>query len=323
MTVESREPAVSVVVASFGGEAALERCLSSLAVAAMIAPSTEVIVATEAPPETVARLATRFPEVRFLQADPGTSVFRLRSLGVAQAQGGLVALLEDHCTVAPEWLAALCAAHQAGYAVVGGPIDNGRAGIYSWALYFCEYSAYMPPLPEGPVPTLLAANAAYSREALASCRPVWQDAFYDNEVPDALRAAGFAPPYLADKARVYSHLGLSLRQAMAHLFAGGRRFGGYRRSRSSAAGRLFWALAVPAVPLLWLGRIVRRVTTRRPARLGTLALGLPYVLCLLTAWATGEAVGYLGRLRPRTANRDSSPVRPPGAAVEGSGKTGR
>lgn len=283
-------PAVSVVVAAFTGGAALERCLASLR---SWAGSAEHVVATRLRPEAVARLAEQFPGARFVHCAEGTSVFRLRSLGLAEARGRLIALTEDHCAVTPGWLGALEAAHRAGHAVVGGPIDHGPGRTaYEWALYLCEYSQYMPPLPGGPVTALLAANAVYTREALWGCRPVWQDAFYDNEVHDALRAAGHRP-YLADAARVYSHLAMPLREAAGHLFAGGRRFGGYRKSRSSPARRLFWVAASPLVPAVWLSRIVRRVAARRPARLLTLALGMPYLACLLVAWAAGEAAGYL------------------------------
>jgi hypothetical protein len=282
-------PAVSVVVASFSGEATLRQCLDSLIFSA---PHAELIVAANLGPEALTRLSEHFPSVRFFSSERHT-VFQLRSLGLKQARGHLIGLIEDHCTISPEWLNALWAAHQAGYTVLGGPIENGRNQTpYDWALYLCEYSAYMTPLPEGTTRALLAANAAYSREALWSCYPVWQDAFYENEVHEALQAAGHQL-YLVEKAAVHSYLLMSLRAAMGHLFAGGCRFGGYRMSQSSSAQRVVWIAAAPAVPLVLLGRIVRRVARRRPARLGRLVLGLPYCLCMLVAWSAGELNGYL------------------------------
>jgi hypothetical protein len=290
----SEPPAVSIVVASFSGKEALERCLHCLESSAAHA---ELIVATNLPPEASARLTRQFPGAQFLQAAAQSTVFQLRSLGLAQAQGRLIGLIEDHCTISAQWLQALRAAHQAGHAVLGGPIENGSAQtVYDWALYFCEYSAYMAPMPKGPTTALLAANAAYSREALWSCYPMWKEAFYENEVHDALMAAGHRL-YLVEEARVQSHLPMSFRAAMAHVFGGGRRFGRYRMSQSSHLRGLFWVAAAPAVPFVLLGRIFRRVATRRPARLGSLLLGLPYCLCLLLAWSAGELEGYLSRLR--------------------------
>ena len=293
MAVMADQLAVSVVVASFSGEAALKRCLSSLVSGA---PHAELIVATNLGPEAIARLREQFTNVRFFSSEKQRTVFQLRSLGLTQARGQLIGLIEDHCTISAEWLKALRTAHQAGHAVLGGPIENGcNETTYDWALYLCEYSAYMMPLPEGPTTALLGANAAYSRAALWSCYPVWRDAFYDNEVHDALKAAGHRL-YLVEDASVHSHLLMSPRAAMAHLFAGGRRFGSYRMSQSSQPRRLLWILAAPAVPLVLLGRIVRRVATRRPARLGRLLVGLPFCLCLLLAWSAGELGGYLSSL---------------------------
>lgn len=296
---DSSAPEFSVVVASFSGETALARCLESLEAHA---PSAEVVVALNQSAQVVDRLAARFTQTRFVRCEEGLSVFRLRVRGLNRARGRKIALIEDHCTVGPGWLAAIEKGLAAGHGAVGGPIDNGLVErIYDWSLYLCEYSEYMPPLPEGPAAALLAANVSYNREALWACRATWQEAFYDNEVHDALRAAGYQI-HLAAEACVASHLAMTLPQAMSHLFAGGRRFGGYRKSMSSPARRLFWACASPLVPLVWLGRIMRRVAARRPGRLPTLALGLPYAACMLLAWAAGEAVGYLSRV-PSTPAR--------------------
>lgn len=291
MTDEAFEtPDISVIVASFSGEATLVRCLESLADQA---GSAEVIVPTTAPAEAVGRLEARFPGVTFLASPAGASVFRLRTLGVARARGRTVVLTEDHCTASPRWLAALSAASQAGHPVVGGPVENGLdRRVYDWALFFCEYAAFLPPQPEGPAAVVSGINVAYHRSALLQCRPAWSEAFHENEVHDALAAAGVRL-HRAGQAVVASHLAMSLREAMGHLFGGARHYGGYRKSRASGAARGLLALAAPAVPAVLLWRIVRVVATRRPSRLVTLTLGLPYLACLLAAWTAGEALGYL------------------------------
>jgi hypothetical protein len=279
---------VSVVVASFSGPEAAARCLASLEAHA---PGVEIIVATNTPSQA---LAARFPAVCFLPCPASATVFQLRSVGLALARGRLIALIEDHCTITPGWLAALKAADASGRTVLGGPIANGRTTTsYDWALFLCEYSAFMPPLPEGPTPALLAANTAYALEALLACRASWQGAFYENEVHAALRALGHEP-YLAPQFRVDSYLCMIPREARAHLFAGGRRFGGYRKSRSSPTQRLLWTLAAPAVPLLMLARIAGRVAARRPVSPWTFLRGLPQLICLVLAWAAGEFWGYVG-----------------------------
>jgi hypothetical protein len=287
-------PGESVVVASFSGEATLDRCLKSLSPATEF-DATEIIVATNSSQAVVTRMAARFPGVHFYTFAAETAVFQLRTLGIVRARGQRIALLEDHCTVPVDWLEQVRAAHDAGYAVVGGPIDCGETSPYAWALYLCEYSAYMSPLPEGPVVALLAANTSYTRPILWGCQSVWQDGFYDNEVHDAARSAG-QTLYLATNARVETHLRMTLRQAMSHFFIGGRRFGGYRKARASPRQRMFWIFAVAAVPEVLMARIISRVWSRRRDRLVTLVLGLPFFVCLLLAWSAGEALGYLAPL---------------------------
>jgi hypothetical protein len=299
------DPDLSVVVASFSGEAVLRHCLESLEPQAAGA---EVIVATDVEASGIARLEARYPAFRFLRAPRGTSVFRLRVLGIDQARGRLVALTEDHCTAAPGWLDALRAAHGEGRPVVGGPVDNGqRVRAYDWALYLCEYAAQMPPLRDGPTRALSGVNVSYEREILAGCRGIWRDGFYENEVHDALQAAGHRL-HRVGRASVASHLSLSLRDAAGHLFRGGRRFGQYRRGRSSPAVRALLPVAALALPALLTWRSLRSVALRRPGQIGSAARGLGYILALNSAWAAGEALGYL---RPPAEPRAEAFAGPP------------
>ena len=284
------EPEVSVVVASFSGETVLRHCLESLEPQAAEA---EVIVATDVEASGIARLEARYPGFRFHRAPRGTSVFRLRVLGIDQARARLVVLTEDHCTAAPGWLDALRASHGEGRAIVGGPVDNGRrVRAYDWALYLCEYAAQMPPLRDGPARALSGVNVSYPHDLLDECRGVWRDGFYENEVHDALQASGHRLRR-SSGACVASHLELPLREAAAHLFRGGRRFGQYRRGRSSPAVRRLLPIGALALPALLTWRALRAVAARRPRQLGAAAKGLGYIVALNSAWAAGEALGYL------------------------------
>jgi hypothetical protein len=299
------EPELSVVVASFSGEAVLRHCLESVEPQAA---GVEVIVATDVEASGIARLEARYPGFRFLRAPRGTSVFRLRALGIDQARGRLVVLTEDHCTAASGWLDALRASHGAGRAIVGGPVDNGRGSrAYDWAFFLCEYAAQMPPLGDGPARALSGVNVSYERDLLTGCRGVWREGFYENEVHDALRASGHRL-HRSGRARVSSHLSPPFREAAAHLFRGGRRFGEYRRGRSPSAMRALLPVAALALPALLTWRALRAVAVRRPRQLGSAAKGLGYILALNSAWAAGEALGYL---RPPAEPRTEAFAGPP------------
>jgi len=291
-------PEASVVVASFSGEEALLRCLHSLEPQSAAA---EVIVAAGLQGAALDRVRERFPRFRFVAAPVQAGVFRLRALGVAAASGRFVALTEDHCTLGAGWLDALCADLRAGHAMVGGAVENGSAGgAYPSALYLCEYAAHMPPVRGGAVPALSGVNVAYERSALESCRGVWADAFYENEVQDALAARGHRP-HRNPAAVVPTYLSQTLppRAAAAHLFRGGRRFGRHRRAGASPALRVALPLGALAVPALLTWRALRAVAARRPRGLPSALRGLAYMVALNSSWAAGEALGYLPGPRPR------------------------
>jgi glycosyl transferase family 2 len=280
-------PRLSIIVAAPTGAAEAAVCLESLRPQA---GGAEIIVPFSGPPESAANLLQQYTGVRFLSAPEGTSVFQLRSIGIDAASTPIVALTEGHCTVSPTWVDAIVSAIEEGHPIVGGPIENGRdRRIYDWAVYFSEYLWYIPPLPAGPIPALSGVNVAYRRELLTRCHAVWREAFYENEVHAALQACGYGF-YCAPAMQVDSHLN-TLQNAAAHLYRGGKRYAWHRQLQSPAQRHLVWIGLAPLVPVVLLARIARTLVQRRPARLLTLALALPYVAYLLGAWSAGELVG--------------------------------
>jgi len=291
----SGEPALSIVVASFCGDESLRRCLGSLEAQRGDA---EVIVVGALEPAGANRLAASFPWMTVYLAPQGSSVFRLRSLGVARSRGSVIVLLEDHCSVTRGWLEAFVAARADAQRHLGGPVAAGPVGsIRAFSLFLMEYGALMPPLAETHGDAVLAVNAAYAREPLLACRDVWEHAFYDNEVRDSLREAGCAPQVVTN-AVVHSHLDMALKEAAAHLYAGGRRYGAYRRLRAGPFKSLLLPLAAPVVPFILLGRILVRLARRRARWLFMLPAATPYLLWLAGAWSAGEAVGCLASPAP-------------------------
>jgi hypothetical protein len=95
------------------------------------------------------------------------------------------------------------------------------------------------------------------------------------------------------EAWVKSHLVMPLPQGMSHLFGGAKHYGRYRKTHTPGMKKYLLPMGIPLVPAVLLWRIFRAVIARRPGRLGTILLGLPYILCLIGAWTAGEALGYL------------------------------
>ncbi len=301
MEIRETQPRLSVVIASWSGKKALIRCLQSLMPQA---GGAEVIVAFRGISDLAAVLASGFPGVRFVRGPADASVFLLRTLGVHETRGRLIAMLEDHSAVCAGWAQAILDAHSAGAKICGGPIENdAESKSYDWALYFAEYGIYMPPIPPGNTSILSGVNIAYDRETLLSCRQVWQSVFYETDVNAVLGNAGHKL-YMLPKACVTSRLRMPIREAMEHLFIGGIHFGNFRKAQSGPLARRLWVIAAPAVPLVLLLRIIRLTFARRPARLLQIIRALPYLLLLLGAWSAGEAKSYA----QATGHRVSEPA---------------
>src|SRR5215470_15477588 len=83
---------------------------------------TEVIVAANFTGEAIRRLSEHFPLAHFFSR-PGAIVPELRTCGVEQSTGDIIALIEDHCTVDENWSHEIVQAHKS-HSVVGGCVDN-------------------------------------------------------------------------------------------------------------------------------------------------------------------------------------------------------
>src|SRR6266480_4592227 len=76
--------------------------------------SIEIIAAGCLSDATVRYVQKSYPAVRLLLAASPVSVPHLRSWGIREATGDIVALLEDHCVPAPDWLHAMLLEQRSG-----------------------------------------------------------------------------------------------------------------------------------------------------------------------------------------------------------------
>jgi GT2 family glycosyltransferase len=99
-------PTISVVVASLGEPEVLEACLDALLPQCRTVDA-ELVVARRAAAGQLDELAIAYPTVRFVAAPSDATTADLRVAGMAEAEGDIVALTEDHRIVAPGWLTQL------------------------------------------------------------------------------------------------------------------------------------------------------------------------------------------------------------------------
>lgn len=278
---------LSVVVAAWSGDEGLRRALEALT--SNVSGQTEILVVSGETPWTQ-ELAGRFPSVRHLPLQGDATVPAMRAAGLAAATGEVVALTEDHCTVAPSWAEAILRSHAKGNAVVAGVIDIApRASLLDLAVYLFDYGAFVPGARKPP--GLSGANVSFTRAALEALRPAWTNGFVEFVVEAAIRDASM-PIFHDGDARVVHQYHYSGASITRKFFLGGRYFAGSRRAAIGLLGRLARIAVQPAVPLLLAGRVARRIS-RRPIFLLRCLFAFPWLIWLASAWSAGEWVGYV------------------------------
>jgi len=281
------EPELSVVVASVNGLPYVEACLEALE---RHAAGCEIIVADWTDAETRTLIERRWPSVIVLSFEEPTTVPELRAAGIFAAKAPAVAVIEDHCNVTPRWAELIIAAHQAGHAVVGGPVRNVMTRrIRDWAAFLCEYSNYLEPFPAGPVRDLPGMNVSYDRQALAAIDDLLREGHWESWLHPRLLERGFEL-YSVPDATIEHAKDFGFREFVSQRYHYARSFAG-TRNRQLGAKRAIYALGTPLLVPLTIWRIGRNVAGRRQF-VGRYVLSLPLITLYAMVWAVGETVGY-------------------------------
>src|SRR5579871_515932 len=135
---------LSVIVAAQDAGPGLRERIAALT--AQLEPDRgELLVPHAGASQAIAGIARDFPNVRWIECPAFSPVPKLWSAGIIAAQGRIVALTIENCVPAPDWSSRMLALHERDCAAAGGAIDLGDGSIVDWAVYFCRYSASMPP----------------------------------------------------------------------------------------------------------------------------------------------------------------------------------
>jgi glycosyltransferase involved in cell wall biosynthesis len=283
---------ISVVIASKVGPPFIDQCLASLAEQAAELDA-EVIVVTPRPEEYGGRIKSLFPWVHIVSDPEITKIPALRRRGVEEASGEYVAIIEEHCSAAPDWLKQTLAAFERGqYAAVGGAItDYGYDRARDWVVYFIEYNGALPPVAEGETDNLNDANIAYPRKLLLEHLDLLDDGYWPMTLHPTLLARGHK--LLSVPQMVVFHRGpFDFFYYLHQRFLFSRAFAGVRAQNQSPVRRLAYLVAAPVIPLLLLGRIARTVIRKR-CRVGEFVRSLPLTVPAVTVLVAGEWVGCL------------------------------
>ncbi|MGH7818618.1 MAG: hypothetical protein ACREQ9_02500, partial [Candidatus Binatia bacterium] len=190
------------------------------------------------------------------------------------------------------WCATIVRMHEMPHAAIGGAVDkSGRDTLLNWAVYFCDFSRLMNPVPEGPAGYLTDCNVSYKRSALESVAELWREEFHETTVNWALQGRGetlfLTPKIVVDQQRSL-HWGPALRER----FAFGRLFAATRVAAVGRARRFGYAALSCLLPALFLLRIARNVLAKRRG-IGEFIAAFPAIVALAAVWAVGETAGYV------------------------------
>lgn len=282
-------PPLSIVIATTEPWPEIRACLESLLDQAR-SVGAEVVVADgcgRALPGDPA-----FSDVVWLR-EAGSSVFRLRALGLSCSHGAVVAVTEDHCLVAPDWCQRLLELHELypEAAAIGGAVENGAAGsLLDWMNFLIANGPYMLPIARGETRSLTGqANVSFKRAILPS--EAEEAGHVQMLFNRALRDRGLKL-IMDDRLVVWHVQSLGLAGTCAMHFHNGRTIAGYRRWQLSARGRVLRLASCLVLPGFLIACTVLTVIRKRRQRV-RLALGLPLLAMLVSCHAVGEAVGYL------------------------------
>ena len=285
-------PRLSVIIASVNGLTCIDDCLSSLEDETREFDC-EVVVANRCQDGTAQHIAQTFPWVKVLSFSRQLSVWELRGRALAEATGDVIVVTEDHCIVPKGWVSEILKAHQLGYMVVGGAVENGTTDrIIDWAAFLCEYSSAMLPIPAGEVDSIPGNNAAYKREVfkLADCtteRTLWDWFFHEELKKKGIRFLS-VPSIVVHHTKTFGFF-----HFLTQRFHYSRSFAGVRRSLISPSSRIGYILASPLLPLMMASRVARNVLIDKRRCYRQFVLAIPSLSAFWMSYAIGEFVGYL------------------------------
>ena len=285
------KPKLSVVIASVNGMPIIGECLESLQQQAGV-DEIEVVVANRRGHGVGMAIRENYPGVKLIEAHPQTPIPHLRALAFRETVADVVAVLEDHCIVEPDWARRMIEAQRGDYPVIGGSVENAACDrLADWAFYFCEYSQAMKPMPEGEVEDIVGNNTTYKREVLERFWHHIENGVWDSILHKHMRIAHL-PLYAIPSITVHHKMSASLPWFITQKYHFARAFAGTRFDGSARLRRTVYGACAVFLPFILAQRIALRVW-RKGAHRREFLLSFPILMLLLLSWGVGEAIGYM------------------------------
>ena len=300
-TFISKEPLLSVVIASYNSGMTIGACLDSLANQDCDA-AFEVIVVDSSTDGTPALIRESFPDVKLHRFKERKYPGSARNIGIKAAEADIIAFIDADCTAEVDWAEKIIKAHKSPRLAIGGAIANGNPdSSVGWAAYFTEFSQWMPNTPAHISIDIAAANMSYKKEVFADLGGFIEGTYCsDTEFHWRLKRSGkdlFFDPSIRINHRNIDRLGDLLR----HEFHHGQSFARVRVKTKgfSVFRRSVYAALFPAIFTKLLINTARNNLKNR-IYLSQFIKVFPVFSLGILSWSFGEAAGYMkGKLKVR------------------------
>jgi GT2 family glycosyltransferase len=281
---------LSVVTVSLDRLAIVDQCLKALEKQRGDFDAEIIVVSCNQ--ITVEHIRKNFPRIKLLQIPERLGIPALRAIGIGQATGDIIAITEDRCVASETWFEEIIKAHSQEYDAVGGAIENGsRHRIMDWAVYLCEYSHSMLPIPYGEVERLAGNNAAYKKAVFDKIDQTLVANYWEFFIHEELHKQGIkflsVPSIVVQKTKQFGFL-----YYLTQRFHYSRSFAAMRATKVSPLKRLLYASCTPCLPFVMIWRIGQQVLFKRRCR-KEFFLALPILAFFMLSYALGELTGYL------------------------------
>ncbi len=281
----------SVIIASVNGLPSIAECLTALEKSRDVLDA-EIVIVDATDERTRSYIESHFPHVKLIKLPERVGIPEMRAVGMQAAAGDFLIVTEDHCIAPANWLAEIERAHDKGYAVVGGAVENGSTErLTDWAVFLCEYSNFMSPIPDGEVEFLAGNNVSYQRETIEQIGEITKKDFWEYFLQTEMRRKNVK--FLSAPAITINHKKqFGFFYFLSQRFHYSRSFAAMRRSRSTTLQKFVYLAYTPLAPFHLTWRIVKNVLNKKKHR-KELLLSFPLLAIFMCSYAAGELAGQL------------------------------
>jgi len=282
---------ISVVITCVNGLPTIDECLNALE-SQSYETNREIIVLNCSGDGTSEHIKKNYPNIGLIDFTERISIPKLRSIGILQSNGDIVAVIEDHCIPTENWFKEIRNAHQLGYSVVGGAVENGSTTrLIDWSVFLLEYCQFMQPIPNGEVSDIAGNNASYDKKILNNIEELICGDYWEYFIHEELKKNGFR--FLSMPTIVVLHKKeFNFIYYIYQRFHYSRSFASMRRKKINSVKLILYIMSTPLVPILLLMRIAREIFVKKRYYKEFL-LSIPFLIVFTIIYSFGELIGYL------------------------------